>query len=258
MALTVEDFPLLPVTAIIGQSVKRRKILRSVSIARAAARYLLPSNFTPGFLIDEIAAAHLTDEFAVLAKADGTVLEIADGYMIVQYKNGKKQAVNVGDRQSFNTGSGFYVNNKLLPNFQPGEKFKENDILAYHEHFFTKDTDGVVRINIGPLAKVAFTQSYNTYEDAGIVTQSFSKKLETTLTMRQIEKINATDDIEFVVSVGDEVEIDDPLIVYGLGDTGDKSVDNFIKAFQGDSSIIDSAKRTVKAKNAGRVVDVRM
>ena len=242
-------------------TVSRDEPIRN-AIATSQTGHIVPTNGAQPCLIsngvDEIAAAHLTDEFAVLAKADGTVLEIADGYMIVQYKNGKKQAVNVGDRQSFNTGSGFYVNNKLIPNFQAGEKFKENDILAYHEHFFTKDTDGVVRINIGPLAKVAFTQSYNTYEDAGIVTQSFSKKLETTLTMRQIEKINATDDIEFVVSVGDEVEIDDPLIVYGLGDTGDKSVDNFIKAFQGDASMLDSAKRTVKAKNAGRVVDVRM
>jgi hypothetical protein len=76
--------------------------------------------------------------------------------------------------------------------------------------------------------------------------------------MRQIQKIDATDDIEYVVKVGDEVEIDDPLIVYGLGDTGDKSVDNFLRAFQSNASVIDSAKRTVKAKHAGRVVDVRM
>jgi hypothetical protein len=208
--------------------------------------------------IDEILPAHLTDEFAVMAEADGTVIEIADDYMIVQYKGGKKKAIDISHRQSFNTGSGFYVDNKLEPNFQQGDSFKQNDILAYHKNFFSKDSDGIVRANIGPVAKVAFTQAYNTYEDAGIMTAKFSKKMATTLTMRQIQKIDATDDIEYVVKVGDEVEIDDPLIVYGLGDTGDKSVDNFLRAFQSNASVIDSAKRTVKAKHAGRVVDVRM
>lgn len=232
------------------------------AIATSQTSHIVPTMGSQPCLIsngvDEILPAHLTDEFAVMAKMDGTVLEITDDYMIVQYKNGKKQAINVGHRQSFNTGSGFYVDNQLEPNFKPNEKFKENDILAYHKHFFSKDSDGIVRANLGPVAKVAFTQSYSTYEDAGIMTSSFSKKMQTTLTMRQIEKIDATDDIEFVVKPGDEVEIDDPLIIYGLGDTGDKSVDNFIKAFQGNASILDSAKRTVKAKNAGVVVDVKM
>ena len=73
-------------------------------------------------------------------------------------------------------------------------------------------------------------------------------------------KLDATDDIEKVVKVGDEVEIGDPLVVFGLGDTGDKSVDSFLKAFQtGDNNdILDNAKRVIRAKHAGKIVDVRM
>lgn len=63
--------------------------------------------------------------FAVTAQDDGTVLEIADGYMVVQYKNGKKQAINVDNKYSFNTGSGFYVNNRLQSNFEVNDKFKK-------------------------------------------------------------------------------------------------------------------------------------
>jgi len=55
IALTVLDFPLLPVTAIIGAFVKCRKMLKSVSIAFASARYLFPSIFTPGFFITQSA-----------------------------------------------------------------------------------------------------------------------------------------------------------------------------------------------------------
>ena len=209
--------------------------------------------------VDEIVPSCVSDEFAVVAEDDGKVLEIAEGYLIVQLKNNKKKAIPIGDRYSSNPASGFYVNNKLIPNVEPNQSFKKGTILAFHEQFFTKGTDGVVRMNIGPLAKVAFAGLYSTYEDAGIVTESFSKKLATKITMMQHKTIDATENVEFVVKVGDEVEVGDPLIIFGLGDTGDKSVDNFLKAFQTDTgNMMDSAKRVVKAKHAGRVAEVKM
>ena len=55
------------------------------------------------------------------------------------------------------------------------------------------------------------------------------------------------DDIESVVKVGDEVEIGDPLIVFGLGDTGDKSVDTFLRSFRDVGSSLDTAKRVIKS-----------
>jgi hypothetical protein len=183
-----------------------------------------------------------------------------DDYMIIQYKSGKKKAINIGHKPSFNSGSGFYVDNKLDSNFNLNDKFKKGDVLAYHDKFFSKDNDGVVRMNIGPLAKVAFAGLYSTYEDAGLVTQKMSKMLETSLMMMQSQKIDATDDVESVVKVGTEVEVGDPLIVFGLGDTGDKSVDNFLKAFQNKDTndVLANAKRVVRAKYPGKVVDVRM
>lgn len=210
--------------------------------------------------VDEIVPSYLTEEFSFVAPEDGKVLEITDDYMIVEYSNGKKKAINVGNKYSFNTGSGFYVNNKLQTNFEAGDSFKKNDILAYHDKFFSKDSDGIVRMNIGPLAKVAFAGLYSTYEDAGLITAKMSKKLKTNITMQQKIKIKATDDIDRIVKVGDEIEIGDPLVVFGLGDTGDKSVDNFLRAFQSDSdsSVLDSAKRIIKSDHAGKVVDVRI
>ena len=225
-------------------------------VATAGSQPVLISNG-----VDELVPSYLTEEFSFVAPEDGKVLEITDDYMIIQYTNGKKKAVYVGHKQSFNTGSGFYVDNKLQSNFEAGQDFKKGDILAYHERFFSKDSDGIVRMNIGPVAKVAFAGLYSTYEDAGLVTSKMSKKLSTKLSLMQEIKLNAMDDIEKIVQVGDEVEINDPLVVFGLGDTGDKSVDNFLKAFQssdGANSMLDSAKRVIKSNHAGRVVDVRM
>ena len=225
-------------------------------VSTADAQPCLISN---GF--DEVVPAYLTDEFSVLADEDGKVLEETEDFLIVQYKSGKKRSINIGHRESFNSGSGFYVDNKLLSNFHQGDSFKKDDILAYHERFFSKDSDGIVRENIGPLAKVAFTGIYSTYEDAGIMTTKMSKRLATKIIMKQMFKLNAIDDIEKIVQVGDEIEVGDPLITFGLGDTGDKAVDNFLKAFQdkdGSNSAIDSAKRIMRSKEAGTVVDVKI
>ena len=180
--------------------------------------------------------------------------------MVVQYKSGKKRAIDVDARYHANPASGFYVNNKLTMNFKLNETFKKNDVLAYHEKFFTKGIDGVVRMNIGPIAKIALAGTYFTYEDSGVMTESFSKKMATSITMVEQIKLDATANVESIVKVGDEVEIGDPLVVLGLGDTGDKNVDNFLKAFRADtnSSILDAAKRTFKAKHAGKIVDVRI
>lgn len=221
-------------------------------VATDGAQPVLISNGT-----DEVVPSYLSDEFSYVARMDGKVLEFENGYMIIQYKDGKKSAVRcMTDHYAFNSGSGFYVNNKLITELKPGESFKKGDVLAYHEKFFSKGTDGVVRMNVGPLAKVAFTTAYCTYEDAGMITQNMSKKMASSLTMCQSTKIAATDDIDFIVKVGDEVEIGDPLITFGLGDTGDKSVDAFLKAFQSTSE--DAFKRKFTSKYAGRIADVRM
>ena len=207
--------------------------------------------------VDEIVPAYLSEEFAIMAEDDGKVLEITDGYMIVEYKNQEKQAVPVGDKLGFNSGSGFYVDNKLVPNFEAGQTFKKNEILAYHAKYFSKDSMGQVRMNIGPLAKVAFYGSYFTYEDAGSMTAKLSKKMSTKVIMKEIIKLDATEDIDHLVEAGDEIEIGDPLITFGLGDTGDKSVDNFLKAF-GTTAEDDSFKRIKKSDHAGTVVDVKI
>lgn len=246
-------------------TVSRDDAIRT-AIATSQTSHIVPTEGSQPVLIsngmDELVPAYLSEEFSYVAREDGQVLEIADDYMIIQYKSGKRKAIHTGHTTSFNSGSGFYVDNKLKTNFEAKDKFKRGDILAYHEKFFSKDSDGIVRMNIGPLAKVAFAGLYSTYEDAGVITTKMSKKLESKLMMKEMTKINATDDIESIVKVGTEVEVGDPLIVFGLGDTGDKAVDNFLKAFQtskdSSTSALDSAKKVIRAKNAGTVTAVRM
>ena len=241
-------------------TVSRDDAIRT-AIATSQTGHIVPTAGSQPVLIsngvDEIVPSYMTDEFSVTAEEDGKVVDMNDDYMIVQYKSGKKRAIEIGHRESFNSGSGFYIDNKLKPALKLNDSFKQNDILAYHEKFFSQDIDGVVRMNIGPLTKVAFTGIYATYEDAGIVTEKLSKRLATKLSMCQEIKLHETDDIEKIVSIGDEIEVSDPLVTFGMGDTGDKAVDNFLRAFQG-TDFIDSAKRVVKSEHSGTVAMIKM
>ena len=234
------------------------------AIATSQTSHIVPTIAAEPVLIsngvDEIVSANLTEEFSYVAPEDGSVIDKNEDYIVLQFKSGKKKAINLSHKPSFNSGSGFYVDNHLITTYEVNDKFKKGDVIAYHDKFFTKGIDGVVRMNVGPLAKCVFANIYSTYEDAGLITHKMSKKLGTSLSMMQSVVISATDDIDSVVKIGDEVEIGDPLVVFGIGDTGDKSVDNFLKAFQSKegNSALDNAKRVVRAKNPGRVFDVRM
>ena len=262
-----DDLSLASFSELLTPGVVARDDAPRTAMACSQSSHLVPIDSSQPVLIsngvDEIVPAYLSEEFSYIAEDDGVVLDMNEDYMVLRYKNGEKRAVHIGHTQSFNSGSGFYVDNKLEPNVKVNDKFKRGDILAYHSRFFNKDSTGVVRMNIGPLLKVAFLGNYSTYEDAGAVTQSMSKKMKSSLSMAQTIKINASDDIDKIVEVGTEVEYGDPLVVFGLGDTGDKSVDNFLKAFQtaGGNHAIDiaeHAKRVITAKHSGTVVDVKM
>ena len=263
---TMNDMDLLSYSELITPGSATRDDAIRTAIATSQTSHIMATDDSEPVMIsngiDEILPGSLSDEFSVMAKEDGTVIDKDDQYLIVQYKSGKKEAVPLSDRYSFNSGSGFYVDNKLITSLNINDKFKQNDILAYHSKFFTKGIDGVVRANLGPIAKVAFMGTYATYEDGGVMTEKMSKRMTSHVTMMQDIKIDADAEIDFIVKVGDEVEVGDPLVVFGIGDTGDKNVNNFLKAFQTkdntQQSLIDNAKRVKKAKHSGKVVDVRI
>ena len=262
----MNDFDLTSFSELITPaSVTRDDAIRTAIATSQTSHIMATDDSEPVMIsngVDEILPGALSDEFSVMAKEDGSVIDMDDQYMVVQYKSGKKEAIPLSDRYSFNSGSGFYVDNKLITSLKVKDKFKQNDVLAYHNKFFTKGVDGVIRANLGPIAKVAFMGTYATYEDAGVMTEKMSKRMTSHVTMMQDIKINADDEIDFIVKVGDEVEVGDPLVIFGIGDTEDKNVNNFLKAFQTkdntQQSLVDNAKRVKKSKHSGKVVDVRI
>ena len=115
--------------------------------------------------MDKNIAYQISDTFAFKAKDDGKVVSVDNrlGMMIVEYKNGDKDVIDISEKLAKNSNGGFYQMNQLTPMFNEGQSFVKGMILAKNEEFFKgngKDDD--IQFISGTLSKVAIASSYGT------------------------------------------------------------------------------------------------
>jgi len=220
-----------------------------------------PTLISNGF--DEVLQFHLSNDFVINAEEDGQVVEINEdvGFIVVQYKSGKSFVINTKPELVKNSGSAFYLSNKLKPTLvRVGQRFKKDEVLAYHDKYFRLSKTNGLRYSIGPLVKVAFMSTYNTYEDAGICTSSLADRMRTDIVYMQSATFSKNNNILYMVKIGDKVGIGDSLIKY------DESVDDSLlskylsKLSEESKSYMEEeeTKNNVKADNAGTVVDIKI
>ena len=210
---------------------------------------------------DEALAYMTTDKFAYKAKKDGTVTELTEDYVIVTYVDGTSEYINLKETVEKNSDGGFYVPLKLdANNLKVGKKFKQNDILAYDPLSFSNsvgETDHIA-YNIGKLAKIAIINTDDGFEDAGIVTESMSHKLATDIIKKQDHNIDKDSNVFSMVKVGDEVDVDDALIVWQNPHEEEEA--NILLRIMGDDqeAVSELGRKAIRAEIAGRVADIRI
>lgn len=211
---------------------------------------------------DEALQFHLSNDFVINAEEDGQVVEVNEeiGFVVVRYKSGKTQAINMKPNIVKNSSSGFYISNTLKPVVtKVGQKFKQNEVLAYHDKYFKYSKLSGLRYAIGPLVKVAFMSSYNTYEDAGICTVKLADLMQTNIVYMQPAAFVRNISILKMVKIGDEVNIGDSLIKY-TDSFGEDEISKFIsKLSEENKEAFEEETRTdVKCHHAGKVIDIKV
>ena len=210
---------------------------------------------------DEALAYMTTDKFAYKAKKDGTVTELTEDYLIVTYVDGTSEYINLKETVEKNSDGGFYVPLKLdANNLKVGKKFKQNDILAYDPLSFSNsvgETDHIA-YNIGKLAKIAIINTDDGFEDAGIVTESMSHKLATDIIKKQDHNIDKDSNVFSMVKVGDEVDVDDALLVWQNPHEEEEA--NILLRIMGDDqeTVSELGRKAIRAEIAGRIADIRI
>lgn len=140
-----------------------------------------------------------------------------------------------------------------------GDKFKKDEPLAYHDKYFKYSQTNGLRYAMGALAKVAFLSTYNTYEDAGICTESLANKLATSVTYEESAAFSLMHNILSMVKIGDHVNIGDPLIKYNLS-TDDEELAKYLSKLSdaNKEALLEETKNEIKAKHAGEIIAIKV
>lgn len=211
--------------------------------------------------MEEVARFHLTSNFVVNADEDGEVIDYdeASKIMVVRYKSGKCRAIDLSPNIVKNGGGGFFLSNILVTELKVGNKFKKNDVLAYHKDFFKNDGFNNCRMVVGTLTKVAIMSTYNTYEDASIITHSLSERCATEMCFKKSAVIGKNSNVFYMVKKGQEISVGDALIQFDSS-FEDDSINTLLANLAQDEkeTILEEARNEIKSKYSGTIEDIKI
>ena len=211
--------------------------------------------------MDEALRFHTTSNFTINADEDGTIVDYDPKANIVmaKYKSGKVRAIDLNDNIVKNGGGGFFLSNKLVTDLKVGDKFKKNDILAYHKDFFTNDNFNSCRFNSGVLCKVAIMSLYNTYEDATVITNKLSERCSTEMCFLKSAVIGKNSNVFYMVKKGQEITVGDPLVQFDTS-YDDESINALLKSLGDDdrANILEESRNVIKSKYSGIIEDIKI
>lgn len=217
-----------------------------------------PALLTNG--VDEAIRFRLSSEYVVNAAADGKVIEYDEqsGMMVVQYKPydakpGKFRAFKLKEDIVKNSGGGIYFSKKLTSPLKVGDTFKKDEVLAYHDKYFTYSKINGLCYNIGPLIRVALHATSEAYEDGGWMTEGAAEKMGTAIIYQENAQLDRNANIANILKVGDHVDVDDKLIAFSSG-TNDAQLNKLLAALDDDT--ISSLQMGKKSEHAGSISEI--
>lgn len=209
---------------------------------------------------EQVIHYHLGDDFSIVAEDDGEVIEVDEKnkLIFIKYKNGKTKAIDISTKVVRNGAGGFYLPNQLAYDLKKGQKFKKNDILAYHSTFFTNNINGN-RFNIGTLAKVAVFCTGETFEDSAFITDKLAHDLGSDIVMKKSVTLKKNSSIENMVKIGQHIKSGDELIKFETSYEEDY-LNDLLKDIGDDLSeeIKSYGKKPIKSKYTGDIIDIQI
>lgn len=223
-----------------------------------------PTLLTTG--ADEALPYLTSDIFAYKAKEDGKIVELVQegfgkrNYIVVEYKSGKHEFINLSEEVKKNSDGGYYVPMKLDTDMSVGKTFKAGQILAYDKLSFSKSLgeSGNLAANMGTLAKIAIINTDEGFEDSAMITESFANKLGTQVIQGIETRLDKGSNIQVSKYLGDQVMEGDTLFTF-QADFDDEAMNSLLKNLAMDAGEISELGRNpVKSKYTGIVCDIQI
>ena len=204
-----------------------------------------------------------TDKFAFKAKQDGKVVEVNDNFVILEYKDGSKDYINLQETIEKNSDGGYYVPLKLdvEKDLKVGDKVKENQIVAYDRDSFASslgESDNIA-FEVGRLAKVAIISSDDGFEDSGVCTKKLSDDLTTKVIYKFEHMLEKDSLVLSYKKVGDIVNVDDSLLLWQDAFESEEDI-NHIMAVLGRTNLDPSelGRRSIRCETTGTVAGIKV
>ena len=210
---------------------------------------------------DEALPYLTNNNFSFKAKDDGVVKELTKDYMIVTYKNGTSDFIDLREIVKKNSDGGFFAVVKFDPyRVQKGSKFKKFQVLAYDKLTYS---DGFgehdkLAYNVGCLAKIAILLTDEGFEDSAIIDDELSEEMASDIVVKKDVVLHKNANVYMMKEIGSPLQEGDPLIIFQSAfDEEDSNA--LLKTLSGDNSEIkDLGRITLRSKVTGTLQDIKM
>ena len=218
-----------------------------------------PQLITSG--MDQALPYMITNTFAFKSKEDGKVVKKTDNYMILKYKSGEMDFVDLRDNIQKNSNGGFFTSIKLDTKLKQGSSFKANEILAYDKLSFSDeigDGNNIAYI-LGAFKKLAILSTSEAFEDSAIISEQLSKDLASDVIFCVDVLLPKNTNVLSMVEKGQKIQEGEPLIIYQNA-FDDADVNALLKTLTDDegTNITDLGRISVKSKVTGVVQDIKI
>ena len=231
------------------------------------SKHVIPVNDSDPVLVsngfEEVERFCLSSDFVVNAEEDGEIVKVDPELKLViaKYKSGKVRAISTDTNIVKNGGGGFYLNNQLVTDLKEGDKFKKDDVLAYHKNFFTNSKYNNCRANLGTLARVAIMSAYSTYEDATFISESLSERCGTRITECKQAVIGKNSNVLHLAKEGEHVKVGDVLVAFDTS-YDDNDLNTLLASLGTDDElknmVTEGSRNTIKSKYGGKIIKIKM
>lgn len=235
--------------------------IERVAMAISQSKHLIPVKSQTSGLVSydmERTIPYISNDFAFRAKKSGKVVEIKDDLMIIQYSDGTYDDVDLSRHPDKNVDGGFYVMNQMTTTLKVGQKFDENEILAYDQKYINNnDMFGDPCANVGCLARVSIETNGAVFEDSGYVTDDLAHRLTAKITRKKTIVLSKFANIKYIAKPGQHIQANDPLLTFD--DTADEFSSQLLSSIadeQEDEDEIIATSAPVISKVTGTITDI--
>ena len=236
--------------------------IERVAMAISQSKHLVPVASQTSGLVNydmERTIPYLSNDFAFRAKQDGKVVEIKDDIMIVQYKDGTYDDIDLSRHPDKNVDGGFYIMNQMQSDLNVGNILKANDIIAFDPKYInSNDMFGDPCADVGCLGRIVIETNGAVYEDSGYCTDEFAHRMATKITRQKRVIFSQYANIKKIAKVGDKIKANDPILIFD--DTSEEFSSQLLASIADQEEDSDDAVLATGApvisKIAGTISDI--